>query len=226
MSVLVLVYRHALALHDLNEICTPRGKRAVSQKLQSCLTRLRHNVSLDMYDMTVQMCEVTLKAKECLAQYQPPISLGRHGRRRTSSTPIVSFQYSEDSFLRHEPLSFRVLIRRTISPGSQSGLSSASPSRTVSQPSGAPCGTSMAYTCVCSSTFAPLQCGHARVTTLPRPPHREHVTCDCEYIPGMICWRTTCTPAPLHAGQVCTSAEDAAPLPRQWSQRMRLRTGS
>ena len=70
MSVLVLVYRHALALHDLNEICTPRGKRAVSQKLQSCLTRLRHNVSLDMYDMTVQMCEVTLKAKECLAQCQ------------------------------------------------------------------------------------------------------------------------------------------------------------
>lgn len=226
MSVLVLVYWHAFSLDDLNESCKPLGERGVSWKPRWCSTWLCHNIPLDMHDMAIQVREVTLKAKKCLVIYQFAIPPGRHEGGRTSSTPIVSFQYSEDSFLRHEPLSFLVLMRRTISPGSQSGLSSASPSRTVSQPSGAPCGTSTAYTCVCSSTFAPLQCGHARVTMLPRPPHREHVTCDCEYIPGMICWRTTCTPAPLHAGQVCTSAEDAAPLPRQWSQRIRLRTGS
>lgn len=142
--------------------------------------------------------------------------------RRTSSTPIVSFQYNPVSFLLHPPVSFLLFTRNTISPASQSGLSSASPSYTTSWPSGIPFGISKVYCCVCEMVLWPLQCGQTFLMTLPRPPQSGQVTCACENIPGKICWRTILTPWPLQLGHVWMSFEEAAPVPRQWSHSIRF----
>ena len=137
------------------------------------------------------------------------------GGTRTSSTPIVSFQYKLLSLRLHPPFSVRLRMRRTTSPGSQSGLSSASPSNTTSWPSGAPRGTSSVNCAEWSRTLWPAQAGHCRTMTRPRPPHLLHVTCDWANIPGKICCFTTRTPLPPQSGQACMSPSVAAPEPRQ-----------
>ena len=141
---------------------------------------------------------------------------------RTSSTPIVSFQYKLFSFLRHPPFSERERTRKTTSPGSQSGLSSPSPSNTTSWPSGAPRGTSSVKCAVCSRTLPPAHAGHCRTTTRPRPPQALHVTYDWAYMPGNICCFTTRTPLPPHSEHEWISPSDAAPEPRQWSHSTRF----
>lgn len=137
---------------------------------------------------------------------------------RTSSIPIVSLQYRLVSFLRQLPLSFLLLTRITTSPASQSGLSSASPSKTTSWPSGVPGVISRVSSWLCSTTLLPLQWGQVRLMTLPRPWHSLHVTWLWANIPGKICCLTILTPAPLHPPQVWISLSDAAPVPLQWSQ--------
>ena len=135
---------------------------------------------------------------------------------------MVSFQYKLLSLRLNPPFSARLRTRRTTSPGSQSGLSSPSPSNTTSWPSGAPRGTSRVNCAVCSRTFWPEHAGHSRAIIRPRPPHLLQVTCDWANMPGKICCLTMRTPLPPHSGHEWISPSVAAPEPRQWSHNTRF----
>src|SRR5258708_27384349 len=73
--------------------------------------------------------------------------------------------------------------------------------------------------------------------TLPLPPHSlqlrtgfrmshqlnkeaTYVCCVCANIPGKICCRPTLTPVPPQPLQGLIALSEAAPVPRQWSQRI------
>lgn len=194
----------------------------------------------------------------------------RSRRRRTSSTPIVLRQTSDWPLRPQPPLpsALRVRVRTMTSPASQSGLSSASPSKMISKPSGAPAGRWNDSWIRDGRIFCAWQCGHGleggrcpnqgrsraggpgedahappNLGTLAaalvagdlhlRVPARVGSARQCSasaqrcsaagtHMPGKTCVFCILTPWPPQPPHLTTSPSDAAPEPRQWSQRIIL----
>lgn len=101
-------------------------------------------------DVPVEVGYRGVQAEESLKELQGEVSQNdgqdcterTERRERTSSIPIVFLQTNDCPFLPQAPLlsALRLLVRTMTSPASHSGLSSASPSKTISNPSGAPAG--------------------------------------------------------------------------------------
>lgn len=98
-------------------------------------------------DVPVEVGYRGVQAEESLEETQGEVSQNdgqgcTERRERTSSIPIVFLQINDCPFLPQAPLpsALRLLVRTMTSPASHSGLSSASPSKTISNPSGAPAG--------------------------------------------------------------------------------------
>ena len=138
-----------------------------------------------------------------------------------------SFQYKFDSLRAKPPLTFLLLTRTMTSPATQSGLSSASPSKTTSAPSGMPRSTCRLSSDVVSTMRWPLHVEHRCLIDLPRPEHRSQCICICWKMPGPSWCRTRRTPRPSQVGQVTMSFSLRAPVPvaraRQRRPREQLR---
>jgi hypothetical protein len=119
---------------------------------------------------------VCLKPRRaCGRRGEVSLVVRRRGRgesgTRTSATEMGSFQYRLLSFLTNPPFCFLLLTRTITSPATHSGLSSASPSKTTSAPSGMP-RSMWRFRSECESTMRwPLHAGQTCLIDLPRPPH-------------------------------------------------------
>mmetsp|Transcript_13326 Transcript_13326/g.55827 ORF Transcript_13326/g.55827 Transcript_13326/m.55827 type:complete len:318 (+) Transcript_13326:838-1791(+) len=122
----------------------------------------------------------------------------------SASTSVISF-----STMRSLPLRVKVLCSfccstNTMSPGTVSGASSASPRKTIFCPCRMPFSTKTSRILRCCTTLLPLHSSQRSpgAKTWPEPLHSEHTTCTCWIMPGPICLICIRAPAPPQARQV------------------------